>query len=138
MPARDLFHEAVKHALEKDGWTITDDPFTLEYGNDQMAVDLAAEKLLAAQKGEQKIAVEVKTFASASLLYEFHLACGQYRNYGRVLRRKQPARVLYLAVSTDVYQSFQQSDLIRLALEEDAIKLLVFHAKQEVITTWIN
>ncbi|MGC8643363.1 MAG: element excision factor XisH family protein, partial [Isosphaeraceae bacterium] len=29
MPARDLFHECVRHALVQDGWTITHDPFRL-------------------------------------------------------------------------------------------------------------
>ena len=27
MPAHDTFHDAVKHGLIKDGWTITDDPY---------------------------------------------------------------------------------------------------------------
>jgi hypothetical protein len=26
MPAKDIFHDAVKIALQKDGWTITHDP----------------------------------------------------------------------------------------------------------------
>ncbi len=138
MPARDIFHSAVRRALESDGWTITDDPLRIEFGRDEMAIDLGAERIIAAQKGTSKIAVEVKTFAGASLLYEFHLAVGQYRNYGRALRVKQPDRVLYLAVSTDVYNSFLQSDLMRLAIEEDNIKLLVFHAEQEVVIAWIN
>jgi len=29
MPAKDIYHERVKKALEKDGWTITNDPFKL-------------------------------------------------------------------------------------------------------------
>ena len=29
MPQYDAHHETVKRALEKDGWTITDDPFTI-------------------------------------------------------------------------------------------------------------
>jgi len=32
MPALDRYHETVRHALTKDGWTITDDPLTLEFG----------------------------------------------------------------------------------------------------------
>jgi hypothetical protein len=32
MPAKDIYHDHVKEALEKDGWTITDDPYKLEYG----------------------------------------------------------------------------------------------------------
>ncbi len=138
MPAKDLFHLAVRNALEKDGWTITDDPLRIEFGKDDLSIDLGAERLIAAQKGTSKIAVEIKTFAGASLLYEFHLAVGQYRNYWRALRIKQPDRILYLAVSTDVYNSFLQSDLMRLAIEEDNIKLLIFHAEKEVVVLWIN
>lgn len=29
MPERDIFHDAVKNALIKEGWTITDDPLFL-------------------------------------------------------------------------------------------------------------
>jgi hypothetical protein len=31
MPAKDLYHEAVKNALIKDGWTITADPYPIEF-----------------------------------------------------------------------------------------------------------
>ncbi len=54
--------EIVKKALIKDGWTITDDPLTLKFGNTELYVDLGAEKVLAAEKEGQKIAVEVKSF----------------------------------------------------------------------------
>lgn len=43
MPARDLYHETVKNALIKDGWTITHDPLTLELGSSRLFVDLGAE-----------------------------------------------------------------------------------------------
>lgn len=59
--AKDLFHEAVKEALQKDGWTITDDPLMLPFGNRRLYVDLAADKLIAAQKQQHRIAVEVKS-----------------------------------------------------------------------------
>ncbi len=29
MPAKDIYHNQVKNALIKDGWTITDDPLIL-------------------------------------------------------------------------------------------------------------
>lgn len=58
MPAKDRYHDAVKAALVRDGWTITHDPLTLRWGKKDMFVDLGAEKLLAAEKGERKIAVE--------------------------------------------------------------------------------
>ena len=66
MPAKDHFHDHVRTALKKDGWTITDDPLTivLEGTRDNLFVDLGAERLIAAEKAAQKIAVEVKSFIS--------------------------------------------------------------------------
>lgn len=31
MPRYDLFHDSVRTALVRDGWTVTDDPFSIEY-----------------------------------------------------------------------------------------------------------
>ena len=59
MPAKDIYHNNVRTALEKDGWTITNDPLTLEIGERSLFVDLGAEKILAAEKQGRKIAVEV-------------------------------------------------------------------------------
>jgi len=59
-----------------------------------MAVDLGAEKLIAATKDHQKIAVEIKSFLEA--ISEFHTALGQFLNYRAVLKRKDPDRVLFL------------------------------------------
>lgn len=52
MPAKDIYHNIVRTALEKDGWVITDDPFKLKCGTKDLYVDLGAQKLLAAQKNE--------------------------------------------------------------------------------------
>jgi hypothetical protein len=32
MPAKDLFHDCVRHALIHDGWTFTHDPLRLTWG----------------------------------------------------------------------------------------------------------
>jgi len=60
MSRKDNFHQAVRRALEKDGWTITQDPLLLKIGTLQLEADLGADKAIAAQKDNQKIAVEVK------------------------------------------------------------------------------
>lgn len=106
MPAKDIFHDAVKNALIKDGWTITDDPFNLDVGGVEMAVDLGAEKLLAAKKADQKIAVEIKSFIAPSNIYELHTAVGQFIHYRIALSVKEPKRVLFLAVPDDIYKTF--------------------------------
>ena len=104
---KDIFHDTVKKALEKDGWKITHDPYRLRYGIADIYIDLAAEEAIAAEKEGRKIAVEVKSFLSASNISEFHTALGQFLNYRIAIETSdEPERVLYLAVPKDVYQTF--------------------------------
>jgi XisH protein len=104
--ARDLFHGIVRVALKKDAWIITDEPLSISYGGVDIQIDLGVEKLLAAEKDTKKIAVEIKNFASASKISEFHMALGQFINYRTVLRSKDPERILYLAVPLVIYNDF--------------------------------
>lgn len=76
MPAKDFHHNAVRNALIKDGWTITHDPFHLQWGGSNMFVDLGAERLVAAEKADQKIAVEIKGFGGPSEMAELEKAIG--------------------------------------------------------------
>ena len=104
MPARDIYHDSVKNALIKDGWTITHDPLRLSWGGKDLYVDLGAERLLAAEKAGQKIAVEIKSFVGDSEVDDLEKAIGQYVVYHAVLAEREPTRVLYLAVSRDALQ----------------------------------
>jgi hypothetical protein len=79
--AKDIIHDAVKKALVKDGWTITADPFTIKYEDATLFADLAAERVIAAEKAEQKIIIEIKSFAGPSAMQEFEGALGQYQTY---------------------------------------------------------
>ena len=56
MPTHDIWHETVKKALIKDGWIITDDPLSIQFGGVDVYIDLAAEKLIVAEKEGKKIA----------------------------------------------------------------------------------
>lgn len=40
MPAKDIYHDVVKQALIKDGWTITDDPLRLRWAKRNIYIDL--------------------------------------------------------------------------------------------------
>lgn len=62
--------------------------------------------MLAAEKGTDKIAVEIKNFVSASKISEFHMALGQFINYRTALRLEDPDRILYLAVPSAIYNDF--------------------------------
>lgn len=67
MAAKDKYHDHVRRALEKDGWTITHDPYFLKLEGVTYPVDLGAEKMIAAQKENKKILVEVKSFIAESI-----------------------------------------------------------------------
>lgn len=138
MPARDKVHNSVRQALINDGWTITDDPLEIQFGSNKVQIDLGAERLLAAEKGTEKIAVEVKSFLGFSLITEFYHALGQFLTYRIAVTAKMPERVLYLAIPIDAYEDLANSDLMMQALQQYEIKLLIFSPRKEVVTKWIN
>lgn len=138
IPVRDRYHENVKNALIKDGWTITNDPLHLKYGKKDLYVNLGAERLIAAQKDTQKIAVEVKTFGSISEMLDIEQAVGQYFVYLAVMSQKDPNRKLYVATHEDVFfDLFEEDPLGQLLLEDYKIPFIIFNPTQEVIVKWI-
>jgi len=138
MPAQDKFHSVVKSALIQEGWSITHDPYPLSYGGVDLFIDLGAEKLIAAQKGEHIIAVEIKSFLGASPVSDFHLALGQVISYRTALRRKDPLRVLYMAVPLDAYEEFFHLEFTQAAVQDNQLKLIVYDVNKEVIAAWIE
>ncbi|WP_279239739.1 element excision factor XisH family protein [Scytonema sp. UIC 10036] len=54
MPAKDIYHNAVKFALVKDGWDILTEDYNLEYGGDRLYVNIAAEKSRFGRKARSK------------------------------------------------------------------------------------
>jgi len=96
--AKDIFHEHVIEALEKDGWEITNDPLYVAFKGKNVEIDLGAEPVIGAIKEDELIAVEIKSFTRKSLMYSFHNALGQFINYRRMLRNTDPNRVLFIAI----------------------------------------
>ena len=138
MPAKDLFHQAVKSALEKEQWLITADPLFISVEGVDMSIDLGAEELLAAERNGRKIAVEIKSFIGTSEIYDFHLALGQFMNYRLALQKKEPERTLYLAVPAEAYETFFVRPFVQSAIASFSLKLLIYAPDREVIVQWIN
>lgn len=136
MAAKDVFHNTVKLALQKDGWKITHDPFYIRAGGVELYIDLGAEKLIAAQKDNQKIAVEVKSFLAASAIAEFHTALGQFLNYRVALQKQEPDRILYLAITLDIFDNFFRLDFIQDVMKIYQLNLLIFDPEQEEVIEW--
>ncbi len=136
MAAKDIFHDAVRRALEKEGWLITHDPLFLRFGGLDMYIDLGAEKILAAERNEEKIAVEVKSFVAPSATTEFSTALGQFLKYQLALEEEQPGRLLYLAIPRDTYRSFFALELPKLLIQRYQVRLIIFDPEEEAIVTW--
>ena len=137
MPAKDIYHDTVKRALQKDGWIITHDPFPLQIGRKRLSADLGAERLINAEKGTQKIVVEVKSFVGRSDVKDLEQALGQYILYRQVLNEMGIDRSLYLAISQPIFNSVFTIELGQLLLKNQIIKLIVFDDKSEAIVQWI-
>jgi XisH protein len=135
--AKDIFHDTVKRALQKDGWTITHDPFPMQIGRKRLSADLGAERLINAEKGAQKIVVEVKSFVGRSDVKDLEQALGQYVLYRQVLNEMQSDRNLYLAISQPAFKSVFTIELGQVLLKNQIIKLIVFDEKSEAILQWI-
>jgi hypothetical protein len=99
---------------------------------------LGAEKLLAADKGTEKIVVEIKSFVSPSEIRDLEVALGQYILYQNVLMRIEPERTRYLAVRESSYIKLFEQEIGQILLENQVIKLLTFNPETEEITRWID
>lgn len=136
--ARDLYHNHVKNALIADGWTILADPLYVRVGDLGVEVDLAAEKMITAEKGTEKIAVEVKSFLSKSKLHDYYEAEGQYNLYRLGMRRNHKDYKLYLAIEEEIYNTFFQKELIIESVQLNNISILVFNHLTSRIVVWEN
>jgi hypothetical protein len=103
MPKLDLIYNAVKNALIKDGWNITDDPYVIQYRKTTLYADLGAERPIAVERLGEKLVIEVKSFIGASKIQDLKEAIGQYDIYKYLLEETAPERKLYLAVSAIAY-----------------------------------
>lgn len=137
MSRKDRFHQAVRNALEKEDWLITHDPFTIQITETvRLKIDLGAETTIAAQRNQEKIAVEIKSFITDSEISEFHTALGQYLNYGQALEDEDPDRTLHLAVPLETYHDFFQIPFVQTALNRHAINVIIYDPIQEEIKLW--
>jgi XisH protein len=137
MTVSDTIHRAVKNALIKDGWTVTHDPYTANFGGVRVFADLAAGKLLAAERGSERIAVEIKSFIGPSPIHDFEEALGQFLLYFSLLKRVDQGRKLYLAISEDTNNSLFNRGGIRAVLDDYKVPRVVIRVAEEEIASWI-
>jgi hypothetical protein len=138
MARRDKVHDIVRNALEREGWTITNDPLVVKIGRKSGEIDLGAERLLAAEREHEKIAVEIKSFIGSSTLTEFYRALGQFNLYGRALKNQFPDRLLYLALPLATYEELSDDIFDFENFEDLRHRIIIFEPIDNTKLTWIK
>ena len=138
MPAKDKYHNHIREALKKEDWKITHDPYIIEVQGVNYQVDLGAEKIIAAQKGSNKIAIEVKSFLKESVVSEYHTALGQFLNYKIGLEETEKDRTLYLRIPKSAYYRIKRLPFLMKSIKIYEIKLVVFDINLKKIVAWIE
>lgn len=136
--ARDFYHQAVRIALEKEGWIVTNDPYSFKVGGVDFQIDLGAERIIAAEKGGEKIAVEIKSFVGQSPVSVFHEAMGQYDNYLFALEEQDVTRILFLAVPKATFEEFFQRPFVQKVIQRKSIRLIIYEPQSQIISQWIK
>jgi hypothetical protein len=138
MPARDIYHDAVKSALIRAGWSIFADPYRIRYKDIDLYADLAADRPIAAERGGQKIVVEIKSFVGRSFMTDLHLAVGQYKIYETLLAQTEPEYKLYLAIDDITYDNFFRREGIGFLVRSNQISFFVVNIDEQEIVQWIS
>jgi hypothetical protein len=134
VPRKDDYHEAVVHALLKDRWTITDDPFTVLLPDRVLYIDLRIEKAT-----EQLVLlVEIKGFTQESQVEALAAAIGKYLLYRAALELSENTDALYLAVPNTVFQGVISETLGRRLIEQHHVLLIVFDPVTEEVVQWVT
>lgn len=144
MAQRDAIHDAVKQALVKDGWEITDDPYVIAFGERFLFVDLGAEDnqeivghFIGATRANLRIAVEIKELRGQSVIVELEQAIGQYVLYRLLLNRIEPERTVYLAIPDKAYRELFTEPIGELVINDLPLRLLVVDIEQAEVKKWI-
>jgi hypothetical protein len=147
MPAKDTIHNLVKEAISKDGWQITDDPYVISYGERFLFVDLGAtvssafEKIeggiIGAEREGKRIAIEIKEFRGQSAIADLEQAIGQYMLYRVLLKRIDPTRQIYLAITASVYSDIFSEPIGEAVISDLSLKLIIIDSDKAEVSQWI-
>jgi hypothetical protein len=138
--AKDVIHDAIKTALQNDGWSVTHDPLTIDLAEDDtyFDIDLEAEKDIALFGRERFLAIEIKSFRQTSIIHAFHEALGQFLNYKAVIAEQNLDLDLYLAVSEEGWNRLNSLKFIQRRILQYGLQFLVVNIYTKSISQWIK
>jgi len=94
--------------------------------------------MIGAQRENEKIAVEIKSFSGLSDVDDFEDTLGQFLLYKLALVEREPDRVLFLAMPKDYYKSFFDDSFFVQVLKTYLVNLIVYDFRQIKIEQWIK
>ena len=109
---------------------------TLAWGKDSLFVDLAAERFIAAEKDNEKIAVEIKSFVGRSQTAELEQALGQFSLYYSLMKRTDANRKLYLAIPDTVFDELFEGEKGEIVMSDARLCVFCFSTESEEILVW--
>ncbi len=131
MPAKDRYHDSVKSALVKDGWTIDAEQITFITANRQVVIDIQASR-----QEEEIILVEAKGF-ERSPIEQLAIAIGKLQIYRFVLQELQSNIKIWLAVPETAYQGILTEKIGLKMRQQNTIDMVVFSPEREEIIQWM-
>ena len=113
-------------------------PYYIKYGKAEVYIDLAAERLIAATRDDEKIVVEVKSFVGRSLMKDFQNALGQYLVYENMLSKSESERIPFLALNLTAHRNLVRRPAFQEMLVDFSVRLIVVDEQEETIVSWIS
>jgi hypothetical protein len=74
---------------------------------------------------------------SPSPVTDLEEALGQYILYSKILEEQEPERILYLAVSFEVFREIFSEEIGQLLLRKINWQIIVFNQEKEEVVQWI-
>ena len=93
---------------------------------------------MAAERGTEKIAVEINSFVRKSDMKDLEDAVGQFVLYARLMQRYYPEHRLYLAVPEEVRRGVFEEEAGQALLEDGVVRLFSSDPAQEVVVQWMG
>jgi hypothetical protein len=104
-----------------------------------MFIDLGAERVtIGAERGSERIAVEIASLVADSQVRDLQEAVGQFVVYRALLAKVEPDRSLYLGVTTRVYDSVLSEPVGQLVVAEVLLRVLVLDPHEQKVIRWTN
>ena len=92
--------------------------------------------MIAAERSNQKVLVEIKSFLAESIPNEFHTALGQYLDYELGLEDFDAERIAFLAIPDKIFDKIQKIPFLIKSLTRYKVKVITFDPISETIKAW--